>query len=372
VAISETPNWSTPATLNEIVQASTVGINLEAGSPISSPITYSQISGSLPSGLTLNSSTGLLSGTVAGGSGYNSAGVVSTFTVRATDGTTPIDRTFNITKKWLDGTTAALAIPTTLTVTSQVALTGQTTGDIWIKDKSGDNILTKLYVNAGAAYVLIAGISSSTTHGQFTGGRGNWSGQWTNRITTFGNRNTANSVDGYKNELYWDYDYDDLLIMQGFTKDPISSDYYANSTEVAFTNTTFMIGRGRNMANMLSGAGAGPDLRTQGAGGRFQVGVTFLKGTAAASEARYRSNAISELNPSNQLDFGIGNNEGRRFAMVNALGCRTDGANSEHYSWVADVDNNYSQLNYPEPNWDGTWGINAPNNWLYWLFWARA
>ena len=160
--------------------------------------------------------------------------------------------------------------------------------------------------------------------------------------------------------------------MQGFTAGSISSDFYASSTEVAFTNSSWLLTRGRNMANFFSGTNGSPNININGNANRTTIPVTFIKGSASASDGRYRGNSAGELNPSNELDFGNQNCEGYRFAVINALGCRSDGCNIEHHSWVSNTGNNYSNRNYPEPNWDGSWGINAPNNWLYWLWWAKS
>ncbi len=70
-------------------------------------VTYTVTSGSLPSGLGLNERTGVISGVPT--ATYQSGGVASTFTVTASDGINSTPRTFNITRKWKDGSTAALA-----------------------------------------------------------------------------------------------------------------------------------------------------------------------------------------------------------------------------------------------------------------------
>ena len=65
--------------------------NLSANA-LANTISYSVLSGSLPSGLSLNESTGVISGT-ANAVGSNTT---STFTIRASDGTATADRQFNI------------------------------------------------------------------------------------------------------------------------------------------------------------------------------------------------------------------------------------------------------------------------------------
>lgn len=374
------PAWVT-TDVNLYAAATTTSVQLQSTDPENESVTYALTSGTLPGTLSISSS-GLITGTVSS-SGYSSGAVPVTTTavVTATDvfgNATP--RTLNIIRNFADGASSGRAIPFGTLATDVTAMTGQTSGDIWVQDKSGTPVLTKLYKTGGTAYLLMAGISDNTDHGQYTPaiGTGQWIGQWTS-TSTFGTYDTANQRGGYKNTLWWNYDYDDILIMQGFTAGAISGDYYTNSNEVARTTTNWLSTRGRNLRSFFRGdvagvAAPGPDLTRNGNKDRTIVPVTFIKGDSGTVRGRYKAaGAQTELSANNTLDFGQQNCEGYRFAVVNALGCQATGCNIEHTSWVADVSNNYSQRNYPEPAWDGpTWGINAPNNWLYWLWWAKS
>lgn len=83
--VNSRPVWQTPAgTLGTQLTGAPVSIQLVATDADNEPLTYSVVSGSLPSGISMNS-TGLLSGTINGD---------GTFVVRVTDGTTPVDRQF--------------------------------------------------------------------------------------------------------------------------------------------------------------------------------------------------------------------------------------------------------------------------------------
>jgi hypothetical protein len=93
ITINSILTWNTSAgslgTVNPDVTTS-FSYTLSA-TALSNTITYSIDSGSLPSGLTLNSSTGVISGTV------NAFGATSNFSVLASDGTISSSRSFSIT-----------------------------------------------------------------------------------------------------------------------------------------------------------------------------------------------------------------------------------------------------------------------------------
>ena len=97
--INQSPIWQTSAgslgTFNE--QVSITLSALSATDPESTPVTYSLASGStLPSGISLNSSTGVISGTLPD----ISSNTVYTFTINASDGFNSIPRTFSITSTY--------------------------------------------------------------------------------------------------------------------------------------------------------------------------------------------------------------------------------------------------------------------------------
>jgi hypothetical protein len=92
--INEAPNWSTAAgSIGAVNMGSVFNYNLSATDPNNDAVTYSIFSGSLPSGLSMNSS-GVITGTAS------TVGVTTTsnFTVRATDSNLAYtDRDFSIT-----------------------------------------------------------------------------------------------------------------------------------------------------------------------------------------------------------------------------------------------------------------------------------
>jgi len=92
--VNQTPLWQTPsgniATFTELIQNS---VTISASDSENLPLTYTIVSGALPSGITLNSSTGVISG--IGPS--TSSNTTYTFSVTASDGiNTSAPRSFNI------------------------------------------------------------------------------------------------------------------------------------------------------------------------------------------------------------------------------------------------------------------------------------
>jgi hypothetical protein len=89
------PSWTTSSgSIGTFSETASVSVNVVATDPDGGAITYSLISGSLPSGLSLNTSTGNISGTAP----LQTVDTTYSFTIRATDvGTNSSDRAFNIT-----------------------------------------------------------------------------------------------------------------------------------------------------------------------------------------------------------------------------------------------------------------------------------
>jgi len=91
------PAWTTAAGQigGEITEGDTVNTTVVATDPDSTAITYSLVSGALPSGLTLNTSTGAITGTAPA----VSSDTTSSFTLGATSGADTTNRAFNIIVK---------------------------------------------------------------------------------------------------------------------------------------------------------------------------------------------------------------------------------------------------------------------------------
>ena len=94
LTVSDAPTWTTASgSLGSVAQGGAFSATVVATSD--SDITYSVASGALPTGITINSTTGVISGTE---SGSDTGETVYTFTLRATDAETQTaDRAFTIT-----------------------------------------------------------------------------------------------------------------------------------------------------------------------------------------------------------------------------------------------------------------------------------
>jgi hypothetical protein len=112
LSVNEAPTWSTSAgSLGSGITdvALSPSITLVATDPEGGDVDYYLSSGALPTGLSLTGETGVISGTITGGT-YNSSGVVYNFNIEAYDtGSNRTSRSFSITQLWRDGASSAAA-----------------------------------------------------------------------------------------------------------------------------------------------------------------------------------------------------------------------------------------------------------------------
>lgn len=96
ISAGTTPSWQTPAIILEPYSLNVpYSYTVSASDQENSAISYSLVSGQLPAGLSLNSATGEIGGTVSSSSGQEA--FATQFTIRATDdGGNFLDRTFTI------------------------------------------------------------------------------------------------------------------------------------------------------------------------------------------------------------------------------------------------------------------------------------
>ena len=131
------PTWTTASgTIATYVFPTDVNYNVSvtATDPdVGASIVYSVSSGSLPSGASLNSSNGLITGTIANPA---SSTTTNTFTVTATDNAgNQSSRSFNIIRQWADGSTLARAGTSATAIKSLTSTT--TDGVYWLKPTNG-------------------------------------------------------------------------------------------------------------------------------------------------------------------------------------------------------------------------------------------
>jgi len=94
ISVDSNPTWSTASgSLGSFYHYDTVNVSATATDADSDTITYSVLSGTLPTGLSLNSSTGAITGTA----GVVGSSTTSSFTLRATANSKTVDRAFTIT-----------------------------------------------------------------------------------------------------------------------------------------------------------------------------------------------------------------------------------------------------------------------------------
>ena len=106
--VNAKPVWSTSAgSLGQVIEGANANITVAATDPESDTIAYSETTSNLSgAGFSLNSSSGLISGTAAAVSGDTT----TSFTLRATAGGQTTDRSFSIITANKDGTSAARAL----------------------------------------------------------------------------------------------------------------------------------------------------------------------------------------------------------------------------------------------------------------------
>jgi hypothetical protein len=185
VSYNETPDWSTASgTVATVVEDEAMtSVQLSATDPEGSSVSYSVTSGALPTGLSLSSS-GLITGTPNVSDAY-STGVTHNFTVGASDGTNTTSRSFNIIRKWRDGSTSALAASSADAIKQ---LTGTTTStDYWINCN-------------GTARLIFCDMNGTYTNQSGTGD----SSKGYMLLMAFGNSNStlANGL-AHTSTIYW-------------------------------------------------------------------------------------------------------------------------------------------------------------------------
>jgi hypothetical protein len=161
ITAGTTPNWTTATTLPEIAKNIAYSTTLLATDSEGTDIDYSILSGSLPSGVTLNNETGVLSGTYTGAD-FNTTDLV----VRAVDtGGNTVDRTFRLfslnpvwsTANILPGYLSGVAYSTTISASDDNAV---------VYSIQSGSLPSGITLNTSSG--VISGTASGTTAFTFT------------------------------------------------------------------------------------------------------------------------------------------------------------------------------------------------------------
>ena len=133
INVDSAPSWSTAAgNIGTVIEDVTLSspLTVSATDAEGDTVSYSVSSGSLPSGLSLGSANGQITGTPNVNDSYSS-GVTHTFDLRATANSKTADRTFNILRKFSDGASASAFATSASAIKTLTSTT--TDGYYWIK-----------------------------------------------------------------------------------------------------------------------------------------------------------------------------------------------------------------------------------------------
>jgi len=203
-SINDIVTWSTSAgNLATIYNGTAMStVTVAATDPESVGITYAVSSGSLPPSISLNTSTGAITGTSNTNTGYVANGGVGTtynFTLTASDGAnTAVSRSFNIIKKWYDGSTSTLA-PAAATSIYDLGVT--TNGYYWL---NLDGTARQFYCDmTNGGWIMVAHWSPNTDN---SGTAAVGSTSYAASVGGYtGATNAAVSQPGSANDLYNNY-----------------------------------------------------------------------------------------------------------------------------------------------------------------------
>ncbi len=155
-------------------------IALTTATPNNDPVTYTVTSGTLPTGMSLNSSTGVISGTPSS-SGYNVNGVTSSVTVTATNTVTgnATAKSINIVRRWKDGSSRTSAAISAQDIKD---ITGTTTdGDYWLQPSGCPRPFLchcLMSIESGGWQLVLRLKTDITTNGYGFGRSAPFTGEW--------------------------------------------------------------------------------------------------------------------------------------------------------------------------------------------------
>jgi hypothetical protein len=176
INVDNAPAWSTSAgslgTVYEDTAMSTISVS--ATDAEGDTVAYSVQSGAIPTGTTLGSANGQITGTPNVNDTYASGGVTHSFDIRATAGGKTSDRSFSILRKWYDGSTSALAATNANALYTGLSFTSSDDGIYWIKPTGLSAVQVYCEFNSFGGWMLFAqGDGSGSPVYSGTGASGN-------------------------------------------------------------------------------------------------------------------------------------------------------------------------------------------------------
>ena len=206
IAVDDPPTWSTASgSLGTVFEDDAMStIQLSATDPEGGAVSFAVSSGALPTGVSL-SSGGAITGTPNVSDTYNASGVTHNFSVNASDPDSNVtNRSFSILRKWNDGSTSALAAPSS----DALYQLGLSSGIYYIDRGTGKGAFqcyVQMLKNTGWAMVWnlnAHGPVNSTFYGYNQPNFWKNSGNYTGSPTT----NTSPYADHYKSAAHDKYD----------------------------------------------------------------------------------------------------------------------------------------------------------------------
>jgi len=299
ITVNEAPTWTTASgSLGTANQGSAFSATVVATDPESEDVDYEIATGTLPSGLSLNSETGAITGTFDGTGTYNSSGETQNFTLRAYDtASNTSSRAFSILKKFADGSSSALAASSATDIYNlSASFQGEAANGYYYLDPDGNGTYAQQYycrMDHGGGWVAVMFMMRESTGDDTyplatTAARGTYpssnpytvpSGQMKVHNTVINNLQPANN-----NSRYW-YLFD----------------------HISYTNTYPDVAGGAATGQYPS---AGTTLSNDHIGGAGGLVANFARSSDYFEHTRAFAPAIAGGNTSNTMLFGSGiNNE---------------------------------------------------------------
>lgn len=381
--VSDGPTWTTGAipNLGTVIEdvALTTPLTVSASPVDGGTLTYGLASGSsLPTGLTLNSSTGAITGTPNVNDAYNSNGFNHTFTLTATESTYNItsQKTFSILRIWRDGTTAALAATSAKAIKD---LTGTTTdGSYWVKPPNcpeAFQVHCYMSIESGG-WMLVLAVADNEFGPVASGGflAGNWAGWAYNtksQIDALNYSHTSATGTNAFTPIFAYSPFNDVMVISrrsgqtakrlGWRHTTQISNMYSvtGGTNAQTVGNTILFGEPRNW--LTTAMDVRPDTTTAALGNNRKYGFKINADTWGANNSGYAGGLTGGNNftlgwSNSMIGYGRDNQEGSYSG---------GGFGTWHYGWEA---NRYNSLGHHYWGWgaarsSGTWSSDTSNPW---------